>query len=492
MTSYASFEELEASVPLSQLRPSVAFSRCSAHLPYGVDQLRGDELVQSLEAALVLHSKARVVLQCWVLLIMRRGVDGARHEKDALYARVQQRAVTPQERTRYRRGAMLLCHLLIERAGAAVASLLDRYLVDFYFPWSTAVNDRDDAFYLQADVVRWVREALEYMDQNGEKMAAARWLELSRSSVSPTAATGAFPSAAQTMAQASAPQRASSGRESEVSSGPTVERTSPPQVSGTSERSSISLSHQPVRASIATQHWSPPPSIAYGKRRRVGTTQRTTAVNSTITSETAAYRELETLKEAIEQWARRLRRRLLRAARTGDTERIRQIADELQAPPLQGCDAGDDRGEPQTDGSSSNDDDVDDDSADDDGKDDDQPPTRKPRAGRSLVTTDSDSSIDSPVPSKTPDYCTVCEEEPKRVEQVWNGSCQHGCCGVCMLAWLSQRKRQCMQCRAKILQVVDGSGEVFHHYDWTKWWKRRVQAEHGAGVKGVDGVHDGQ
>jgi hypothetical protein len=127
MTSYNSFEELEAAVPLSQLRPSVAFSRCAAHLPHDVDQLHGDELVQLLERALTIHSKARVVLQCWVLLIMRRRVD-ARHEKDALYDRLQQTAVSPQEKIRYRRGAMLLCHLLIEREVIEETSLLDRIL----------------------------------------------------------------------------------------------------------------------------------------------------------------------------------------------------------------------------------------------------------------------------------------------------------------------------------------------------------------------------
>ena len=133
-SSYTCFEELEASVPMSQLRPSVAFSRCTAHLPHDVDQLHGDELVQSMEIALVVHSKARVVLQCWVLLIMRRRVD-TRHEKDALYDLLQHTAMNPQEKIRYRRGAMLLWHLLVERDAAEADSLLDRYLVDFYFPW---------------------------------------------------------------------------------------------------------------------------------------------------------------------------------------------------------------------------------------------------------------------------------------------------------------------------------------------------------------------
>jgi hypothetical protein len=39
MASYTCFEELEASVPLTQLRPSVAFARCAAQLPDDVDQL---------------------------------------------------------------------------------------------------------------------------------------------------------------------------------------------------------------------------------------------------------------------------------------------------------------------------------------------------------------------------------------------------------------------------------------------------------------------
>ena len=111
MTAYTSFEELESSVPLAQLLPSVAFGRCAAHLPHDVDSLHGDELVQSLEVALSIHSKARVVLQCWVLLILRRRA-GMRHEKDALYDRLQLTPVNPQEKMRYRRGAMLLCHLL--------------------------------------------------------------------------------------------------------------------------------------------------------------------------------------------------------------------------------------------------------------------------------------------------------------------------------------------------------------------------------------------
>ena len=56
--------------------------------------------------------------------------------------------------------------------------------------------------------------------------------------------------------------------------------------------------------------------------------------------------------------------------------------------------------------------------------------------------------------------CSVCEAEPKRMEQVWNVGCRHGFCGDCMLARLSQRERRCMYCRAQIVRVVDASGTV--------------------------------
>ena len=59
-----------------------------------------------------------------------------------------------------------------------------RYLVDFYFSWSSAVNVRDDTFHLQADVVHWVRQTLDSFTQNDRKMTAARWLELRSSSLS--------------------------------------------------------------------------------------------------------------------------------------------------------------------------------------------------------------------------------------------------------------------------------------------------------------------
>ena len=71
-----------------------------------------------------------------------------RHEREALYDRLQLTSVSPQEKMRYRRGAMLLCHLLRERdaVDSCDGSLLDRYLLDYYFSWSAAVNEQDDAF----------------------------------------------------------------------------------------------------------------------------------------------------------------------------------------------------------------------------------------------------------------------------------------------------------------------------------------------------------
>jgi hypothetical protein len=458
MTSYASFEELEASVPVAQLLPSAAFRRCAAHLPHNIDLLTGDELVRSMEIALTVHSKARVVLQCWVLLIMRRRAE-ARHEKDTLYDRLQSTTVSPQDKVRYRRGAMLLCHLLIEREQAEGRSLLDRYLVDFYFPWSSAINS-DDTVYLQADVLHRVRQALDHMQQNDRRMTAAEWRELSRSS-SAAGATALTPVVSLQPTSRLPPQR-------------TPRSTDHDQRAGRSP----STNSRPVRAS---QHWSPPQPIAHKKRRRAA------ATGALLVSATAARHELETLKEAIELWARRLRRQLLHAARTNDKKQIRQVADELQAPPLQGCEAGGDGAVLQSDSaaSTSNEDDTDNEdepceTASSDGQEDgsdDQPRSCGSRRSEVSPVSDPQASGDMSSELAARHDCPVCYEEPRRVQQVWNRSCQHGCCGDCMHAWLSQRKRQCMHCRASILQLVDGSGEVFQHYDWTKWWRRRRQAE---------------
>jgi hypothetical protein len=443
MTSYTCFEDLEASVPFAQLRSSLAFSRCAAQLPHDIDQLHGAELVQSLEIALTVHSKARVVLQWWVLLIMRRQVD-ARHEKDALYDWLQNTIVSPQEKIRYRRGAMLLCHLLIERDVAEADSLLDRYLVDSYFPWSSAVNVRDDTFYLQADVNRWVRQALDYFKQNKTKMTAARWLELSRSSSSPV------PSVFVPLVtdQRDAPYTNAS---SEVMLTPAAQRTR--------------TRTPPFPAS--TQHWAAVPASLKRNNQTHTRKRRRTAVASD-------HRELEALKTAIVLWAKRLRRQLLQAAGVDDKDRIRQVADELQAPPL--LNQAEDRAGEQSENEdeSGHDDDIGSDSEED--SDDRQRRRHRLRADRCSAFTDSDDSSNSSLPQHV-NECAVCESDPKKVEQVWNLSCRHGFCGDCMLARLSQRERRCMYCRAKIVQVIDGKGLVFQHYDWTKWWAKRRQRQ---------------
>ena len=440
MVSCSSFEELEASVPLSQLRPSAAFARCASHLPDDVDELRGDELVASLERALTIHSKARVVLQCWVLLIMRRRVD-ARHEKDALYDRLQHTAVNPQEKIRYRRGAMLLCHLLIEREVAEADSLLDRYLVDFYFPWSSAVNDRDDTFYLQADVVHWVRQALDYLKHNGNKMTAAKWLELSRSSFSSTPSVAA-PLVAPLLC--SHRQHPLDSLSTLATTSTFVESTPPAQR---------------TRSRDSDRDLSTPPLCSPARQETASTTRRKKRRRTAASSD---RRELVTLRKAIELWAQRLRRQLLQAARLGDKEQIRQVADELQAPPLERCE--DEGSADEVKCGHDSDSDGDSDSG--------LRRRRGPRVDhRSTSTEDSDDSSSSQ--QQQVNECTVCEAEPKRMEEVWNAGCRHGFCGHCMLARLSQRERRCMYCRTTITQVVDGSGKVFQHYDWTRWWKAK-------------------
>ena len=422
MTSYICFEDLEASVPLAQLRPSVAFSRCAAHLPHDVDQLHGDELVRSMEIALTVHSKARVVLQCWVLLIMRRQVD-ARHEKDALYNRLQNTTVSPQEKIRYRRGAMLLCHLLTEREQAEADSLLDRYLVDFFFPWSSAVNERGDTFYLQADgasVVHWVQQALDYKQQNDRRITSAEWLKLNR----PASISSPTPSP-------SAP----------LLNVPT------PNVRHTRSKSMASPLNPP-----SAPTWTP---LLRGQQRR----KRRLIVGGD------ARLELRTLSAVVERWAKRLRTELLHAALVDDKDKIRQVAEALLAPPLQSAGVGDELCTEETVNESA------DDSSDDSSADEDDD------SEESEHSNDNEDSAQLPHANE----CAVCEAEPKKMEQVWNLTCRHGFCGDCMLARLSQRERRCMYCRAKIVQVIDENGLVFQHYDWTKWWTKRHQEEQNGG-----------
>ena len=442
MTAYSSFEDLETSVPLAQLRPSVAFAACSAHLPHDVDSLHGDDLIRSLSAALSIHSKARVVLQCWVLLIMRRQAH-TRCDKDALYDRLQDTAVVPQERTRYRRGAMLLCHLLVERDETEADSLLDSYVVKHYFPWSCAVNSQDDMFYLQSDVVHWVRQALDYFEQNGSKITASRWKELS---------CPAPPTAHPSFASSVAPlqQQPLDSLDALFSASADIEQ---PFRLTTRTRGRDVVQTLPAATSVP-----PLPSTAESplcvrmvsrKRRRMGASSE--------------HGELESLKHEVQLWARQLRRQLLRAVRTDDKRQIHLVADKLQAPPLarkanKRAVARCNRNAEQH-----SSDDVEEDCAA--GEDGDEGVSGVHRRSTSRDSTSTSNTSDDR------DECAVCAEEPPRLEQVWSASCRHGSCGECMFKRLSGRARKCMHCRAKLTRVVDESGNVYQHYEWVRWWK---------------------
>ena len=461
---YAIFEELESSVPLAQLLPSVAFGRCAAYLPQNVDSLHGDELVQSLQIALAIHSKARVVLQCWVLLILRRRA-GMSHEKDALYDRLQLTPVNPQEKMRYRRGAMLLCHLLVERdtAESGSSSLLDRYLADFYFSWSSAVNERDDAFYLRGDsVVSWVRQALEWLDQNGSKMTAVRWMELNRSTS--TSAAVVLPVPSFLLPPPLAPL---DSLDTLVSASVSVEQAAPPPLahrtrSQGSDRIPPTTEAAAAAAAAAPPAWSTvlqriassPPSHKKRKKRR----------RADIFSERT---EIKSLRKAVERWAKRLRQQLLDAALTNNQEKILRVVDELSAPPLPRKAVQRTRERRIAD--------QDNTPQEDDGSNEGTSSTSAdPRSTSacSSTSTGSDSGSSNNTTLQEPKECAVCAEEPARMEQVWNVSCGHGFCGVCMYARLSQRERKGMGCRENVTQVVDSDGTRFQHYEWTLWWKQ--------------------
>ena len=287
-------------------------------------------------------------------------------------------------------------------------------------------------------------------------MTAARWLQLSRSptSTAPAAAAAGLPPVA------SSPPALHS-LDTLVSASVSVELDSTPLAPRT--RRSKGADHvRPITAAPATQPISstalhrtvvssPPLRKQKRKRRRADAFDGRT--------------EIDSLREAVERWAKQLRRQLLAAAMTNDQRKIRRVADQLRAPPLlrkaakhrrerctadqdNACEEGDDEGDNEKTSSTSAD---------------------RPSASASpSVSTDSDSGNAL--------ECTVCAEEPARTEQVWNVSCKHGFCGHCMHARLSQRERKCMYCRESITQVVDRNGTVFQHFEWTRWW-RQSQAD---------------
>jgi hypothetical protein len=276
-------------------------------------------------------------------------------------------------------------------------------------------------------------------------MTAVRWLELSCSSLSSAPSVAAPHVAPLPLSPRQRPLDSFAG----LATSSTSVQPTPPAQRTRSEDSDRSLSAPPL---CFPAHQGTVSSTRRKKRRRTGASSE--------------RRELVTLRKAVELWAQRLRRQLLQAAHLDDKEQIRQVADELQAPPLERCE--DEGVADDSEAESGNDTDVDGDS------DNDRRRRRGPRVDHHSTCTD-DSDVSSSSQQEHVNECSVCEAEPKRTEQVWNASCRHGFCGDCMLARLSQRERRCMYCRAQITQVVDGSGKVFQHYDWTRWWKAQGQ-----------------
>ena len=114
-----------------------------------------------------------------------------------------------------------------------------------------------------------------------------------------------------------------------------------------------------------------------------------------------ARRELKTRRAIVERWAKRLRTQLLHAALVDDKDKIRQVAEALQAPPLQGgCVGGEvcaDETVNEVDGDSSDDSSVD--------EDDNSEETEH--------SSDNEDTVSQPETNE----CAVCESEPKKMEQ---------------------------------------------------------------------------
>ena len=104
------------------------FGRCATHLPHDIDRLHGDALVQSLHNALIILHKARVVLSCWLSLLVRPCLDARTLGTGATKTRCAIGCAAEGHHPAGRRAVdgilrMLLCHyhLLIEgeRQGSA-------------------------------------------------------------------------------------------------------------------------------------------------------------------------------------------------------------------------------------------------------------------------------------------------------------------------------------------------------------------------------------
>jgi hypothetical protein len=232
------WRQLESRIPAEQLLPSVAFSVCcpSSERASHLDQLQGEHFVASLLHALWVQSKARTILECWCILMMRSRLQDER-KKDELYdlllsgsppqissvqlqvhtvdekeaeqgldegtdsnttgttlvpirprSKAQQEAEKKQK-TRWKRGVVVLAHLLIDRAQHGSPSLLDAYLDQVFFPWSVATEQKL-GFLLSPEVIKWIEAARTYFAQKRNKIDRKQWLELSPGVLGPSAVVG--------------------------------------------------------------------------------------------------------------------------------------------------------------------------------------------------------------------------------------------------------------------------------------------------------------
>ena len=160
------------------------------------------------------RSKARSILECWCILMMRcrlederkkdevydlllsgppakttsaqlRLVGGDESEPDDVPDRVtaviesdvvstrhrskSQREADKKQKARWKRGAVVLAHLLIDRAQHGGTSLLDTYLDEVYFPWSVATEQTLDSL-LSSRVIGWIQEARTHFDKKRSKI----------------------------------------------------------------------------------------------------------------------------------------------------------------------------------------------------------------------------------------------------------------------------------------------------------------------------------
>ena len=222
------WRQLESQIPAEQLLPSVAFSVCcpSADRASRLDLLRGADFVHSLLSVLWVQSKARNILECWCILMMRSRLDDER-KKDGVYdlllsgppvkaSSVQlrivgedgsdepepenetnhatamsepdvvstrhksknQREADKKQKVRWKRGVVVLAHLLIDRAQHGETSLLHTYLDQVFFSWSVATEQKLD-FLLSSRVIAWIQEARTHFTLKHSKIDRKGWAALS-------------------------------------------------------------------------------------------------------------------------------------------------------------------------------------------------------------------------------------------------------------------------------------------------------------------------